>query len=123
MQIVRVVVAWWALVAMDALSLFGFRPLYDVLRRMPVGQAPPSNSVAALASAVDEASIWYFKRVLCLQRSAALMALLRLRGIPARLVIGFRPVPLDSHAWVEVEGRIVNDRPQYKRFYTVLDTI
>ena len=33
----------------------------------------------------------------------------RRNGIAAQLVIGCRPLPFESHAWVEVDGRVVND--------------
>ena len=33
------------------------------------------------------------------------------------------PLPFESHAWVEVDGRVVNDRPQYQRAFTVLDRL
>ena len=46
-----------------------------------------------------------------------------LHGIAAQTVIGCRPLPFESHAWVEVEGQIVNDRPQYQRAFQVLDRL
>lgn len=55
--------------------------------------------------AVDVACRLYWKRVWCLQRASVSRDLLQRLGIPARIVIGFRPVPLALHAWVEVEGR------------------
>jgi hypothetical protein len=72
---------------------------------------------------VEEACVWYWKRSYCLQRSTVATWLLRRRGVPADLVIGFRPTPIDSHAWVEVNGVVVNDRPQYKKFYRVLERL
>jgi hypothetical protein len=39
------------------------------------------------------------------------------------VVIGFRPVPVDSHAWVEVDGKVVNDRPQYQKHFRVLERL
>ena len=36
-------------------------------------------------------------------------------GIDATVVIGFKPAPLYSHAWVEVEGRVVGGSPAYQR--------
>jgi transglutaminase superfamily protein len=48
--------------------------------------------------------------------------LLRARGVVARLLIGYRPVPFLSHAWVEVEGRVVNDSPAYRKRLHVLLT-
>ncbi len=73
--------------------------------------------------AVDEACVWYVKRVACLQRSVIATWLLRRYGMQAELVIGYRPLPFESHAWVEVDGQVVNDRPQYQKFFTVLDRL
>jgi hypothetical protein len=63
------------------------------------------------------------KRAACLQRSAVATWLLRRHGVPAELVIGYRPLPFESHAWVEVDGQVVNDLPQYKKVFKVLDRL
>ena len=41
----------------------------------------------------------------------------------AQMVIGCRPLPFESHAWVEVDGRVVNDRQEYQRAFRVLDRL
>jgi hypothetical protein len=76
-----------------------------------------------ICQAVAEACVWYPERAFCLQRSWTAALLLRRYGFPAQLVIGYRPIPVDSHAWVEVDGAVVNDRPQYQKFYRVLDRL
>src|SRR6266853_898252 len=85
--------------------------------------SPSPEWEAAICDAVVLACCLYWKPVLCLQRSVCAMRLLRSRGVPARVVIGYRPVPFFSHAWVEVDGRVVNDSPVYQRRLTVLHTI
>ncbi len=47
----------------------------------------------------------------CLARSLTIWALLRRRGVDSEVVIGVRAggEPLDAHAWVEVDGRPVNE--------------
>ncbi len=75
-----------------------------------------------ICEAVRLASCFYVKPVLCLQRSVAAARLLRKAGIDGRLVIGYRPTPFFSHAWVEVDGRVVNDSPAYKERLRVLYT-
>jgi hypothetical protein len=82
----------------------------------------PSSS-ADVVWAVDEACVWYIRRVACLQRSVVTTWLLRRHGINGELVIGYRPVPFESHAWVEVNGAIVNDLAQYRAKFTVLDRL
>ena len=74
-----------------------------------------------ICRAVDFASVFYFKEVLCLQRSAAATLLLRKYGIRAELVIGVQHWPFRAHAWVEVDGHVVNDKPYIPEMYAVLD--
>ena len=67
------------------------------------------------------ACIWYWKEVLCLQRSAATACLLKRHGVPAQMMIGAQQMPFKAHAWVEVDGRVVNDKPYMREMYAVLD--
>ena len=78
---------------------------------------------STICDAVVLACCFYWKPVLCLQRSVCATRLLRSRGVAARVVIGYRAVPFFSHAWVEVDGLVVNDSPVYQRRLTVLHTI
>jgi hypothetical protein len=76
---------------------------------------------ARICEAVDAAAAFYFKHAWCLQRSAVQACLMRTRGLPARLVIGVRRMPFMAHAWVELDGRVVNDDPRVRRFYEVIE--
>jgi hypothetical protein len=66
------------------------------------------------------ATCFYWKPVLCLQRAVCTVRLLRRHSIVARLVIGYRPSPFFSHAWVEVDGRVVYGSPVYQKRLTPL---
>jgi hypothetical protein len=70
-----------------------------------------------VGSAIETAYIWYPRKALCLQRSAVTTYLLRRRGIPAHLVIGTKVMPLLAHAWVEVDGAVVNDWPRVQQAF------
>jgi hypothetical protein len=99
-----------------------FEALYNKVRSYPIGKTPSSpNPVGRICAAVDMACIWYWKEALCLQRSAATACLLKRLGIPAQLVIGVQQLPFKAHAWVEVNGRVVNDKPYTSEMYAVLD--
>jgi hypothetical protein len=74
-----------------------------------------------LCKTMDVASVFFPTTVRCLQRSAATAILLRRHGIPAEMVIGVQMLPLKSHAWVEVGGRVVNDKPHVQHLYQQLD--
>jgi len=75
------------------------------------------ESIGQTCIAVERACVWYPKKALCLQRSAVTTCLLRSCGVGAKLVIGVRPMPFCAHAWVEVDGSVVNDFPTVTRFY------
>ena len=82
-----------------------FAALYDKVRNYPVGaHAPAPGAIEDICSAVDMACIWYWKKALCLQRSAATACLLKQYGVAAELVIGAQQMPFRAHAWVEVDG-------------------
>lgn len=115
--------AWLGLLAFDIARIAGFAHLCNWLRRLPAAARPSQPSTDDVVWSVEEACVWYVKRVACLQRSVVATWLLRRNGIAAQLVIGCRPLPFESHAWVEVDGLVVNDRPQYQRAFTVLDRL
>ena len=100
----------------------GFSLVYESVRNFPVRKGRlSSRTEAEICHAVDLACAFYFKEVRCLQRSAATTTLLRNAGLPAAMVIGVHPCPFRAHAWVEMEDRIVNDKPYTSEMYTVLD--
>lgn len=81
----------------------------------------PSVSCEEICHAADVACIWYWKRVLCLHRSSVLTCMLRSHGKNAELVIASRRLPFQAHAWVEIEGRAINERPDVCETYSVLE--
>jgi len=99
-----------------------FAALYAKVRTYPVGKHPADpNAVERICTAVDMACIWYWKEALCLQRSAATACLLKTHGAPAQLVIGAQQMPFKAHAWVEVDGCVVNDKSYMPELYAILD--
>lgn len=103
-----------------ALRLAGFARTHRSLGRLhaPAANTPSSaEEVAAGVALAARALPWHPR---CLERSLALIFLLRRRGLPARLRIGVRkaagegrqgvsPPAIEAHAWVEVAGRVVGD--------------
>ena len=99
-----------------------FSALYNKVRSCPIGKkVEVTDAIERICSAMDMACIWYWKEALCLQRSAATACLLKRHGIPAQMVIGAQQMPFKAHAWVEVDGRVVNDKPYMQEMYSVLD--
>ena len=115
--------AFWRLIYFDVyLTRENFGALHAKVHSYPIQDMPwDLAAIVQISSAVDTACIWYFRHALCLQRSAATICLMRDRGIPAQLVLGSLLVPFRAHAWVEVEGRVVNDKPYMREIYAVID--
>jgi hypothetical protein len=115
--------AYCTLIQFDvSLSRGNFAKLYNKVRNCPVAtHASAPDVIENICSAIDMACIWYWKEVLCLQRSAATACLLKKSGVTAQMVIGAQQMPFKSHAWVEVNGRVVNDKPYTPEMYAVLD--
>lgn len=99
-----------------------FHALYEKVRCYPVGKSGVSVGVVEqVCAAVDMACIWYWKEVLCLQRSAATTCLLKQFGVPAQMILGAQQIPFKAHAWVEVDGHVVNDKAYMREMYAVLE--
>jgi Transglutaminase-like superfamily len=115
--------AYLRLIQVDLyLARGNFEAFYGKVRTFPLRKKMASpNLVEHVCFAVDMACIWYWREALCLQRSAATTCLLRKMGAPAQLVIGAQQMPFKAHAWVEVDGRVVNDKPYTPEIYAVLD--
>jgi Transglutaminase-like superfamily len=99
-----------------------FAGLYNTVRSCPVAKkSPRQDAIERACAATEMACLWYWKEVLCLQRSATTACLLRRLGIQGTMVIGAQQIPFKAHAWVEVDGRVVNDKPHVREVYAVLD--
>ena len=100
----------------------GLPALHDMLKRTPTPKFSARHfTPEQLCRAVDIACVVYFKDVLCLQRSAATVMLFRRYSLHAELVIGAKIIPFKSHAWVELRGTVVNDKPYISQLYRELE--
>jgi hypothetical protein len=112
----------WELVRYDV--LFAFRGMRGVRPRTArAARTGDARVEAAICEAVRSVAPFYWKPVRCLQRSIVTARLMRGHGIRAEVVIGYRPAPFFSHAWVEVAGRVVNDSPIYQVRLQVLERL
>ena len=113
--------ALWEMARYDALSkALGFGGVRRSMKPPRSREAAPST-IEAVCEAVGCVSSFYWKPLLCLQRSIVTARLLRFLGISAEVVIGYRAQPFFSHAWVEVGGRVVNDSSAYQTKLQILD--
>ncbi len=109
---------------LDLNGLFGFRRIHTLVARCSLVSSRRSHDALTLVRlAVRDACILYPKQVHCLQRSAAVTCMLRRRGLPARLLIGYQPVPVEGHAWVELNGQIVWDNSPKLPYFRILDRL
>jgi hypothetical protein len=117
-----VLLAFCGLLAFDVLlAMESLSGLCAAVRCWPKKKSSTATTLAGeICTAVDTACVWYPRKALCLQRSAVTTCLLRSYGVPATMVIAARPMPFMAHAWVEMDGAVVNDRPAVKNLYTVL---
>ena len=110
-----------ALLAYDVLnSLCGFETVYSIIKHCKVTDRRAGPEIIERAcAAINYACIWYPKHALCLQRSCITTYLLRKNGIPAQIVLGAQKLPFKAHAWVEVDGRAINERSNVQAMYSV----
>ena len=116
--------SWLLLIRIEITMRFAqFKEIHGVVHEAPVHalvKDPPALN-EDLCTAMDYACVLYFKPVLCLQRSSATTLLLRRHGWKAEMVIGAQLAPFKSHAWVEIKGVVVNDKPYVTEIYQVLE--
>lgn len=119
----KTITSFLLLLTADAiLKLAGFSALHQAVKEWPLrnkaGIEPPL--ISHLCSAANQACAWYPKQSLCLQRSVILTWLLRSYGIKSEMVIGVHKMPFYGHAWVELEGKVVNDDENAQNFFQVV---
>ncbi len=103
------------------LTLGNFAALHRRVRSWKVNHTVGAidEVTAWVCDSVNRACAWYPKQALCLQRSAVTTCLLRSCGVPAQMVIGAQKLPFKAHAWVEVKGKVVNERSDVLSIYGV----
>lgn len=115
---------FWELVRYDVLfAVRGMRAVRPVQTLRQQANLRDTERPAEICEAVKAVAPFYWKPIRCLQRSIVTARLLRGRGIPAEVVIGYRTAPFFSHAWVEVAGRVVNDSRAYQMRLQVLERL
>jgi len=120
--------AFVGLVAIDTvLHIQGYARLRQSLKsRRCVVEVPTTDMVERakrIVAAVDRACVYYPRRAMCLQRSAVMTWLMRRSRLPVDMVIGCRHTPFYAHAWVEMDGAVLNDRQAVKENYPEMERI
>lgn len=116
-----VLTVYFLFTAIDCyLKLAGFNALLRRVQHHQISRRRSTTDLNAKIAALDHAQVYYPKKQMCLQRSAALTWLLRSSGQTAHLVIGTKAFPPKGHAWVEVENQVIGDSPRIKALYREL---
>ena len=107
------------------LRLAGLQRFQVWLDSFPIARCAPLSQAeaAALGVAVNRAANHVLGLATCLTRSLLLRWLLRRYGTPSDLRIGvrFEQGKLAAHAWVEIDGNPVNDRPEVVACFAAFD--
>ena len=107
------------------LRLIGLRRFQAWLDRFPMAkrEALTQGEAVALGAVVNRASNHVLGPDNCLTRSLLLRWLLRRLGTTSDLRIGvrFEGSELAAHAWIEIDGIPVNDRPEVVRGFAAFD--
>lgn len=117
------IAAWLRIAVIDMImALRGFPAVHRFVGRVPLRRRREPKPATDVVQIVDRAAIHYPRELLCLRRSAVMTWMLRRHGHPAELVVGASIIPFGAHAWVELDGRIINDdEEQVRARYAVLE--
>ena len=116
--------SYLSLARIGVVMKFGhLRSIHSLLgnQRLVEAKRQSGATVEQICHAMDMACVFYPKKVLCLQRAAATTLVLRRHGWRAEMVIGTQMLPFRSHAWVELDGAVVNDKSYVKETYLPLE--
>ena len=93
------------------------------VKRASAGDPVALGSALAVARFEQSAARHLFLRTNCLEQSLVLCWLLQKRGIAAVLRIGARKEQgrFEAHAWVELEGTVLNDAQEQHRHFAPFD--
>jgi hypothetical protein len=96
-----------------AVRIVGFNSLQKWVLRTPAvhGHPPDAEALRVCVVSVNRVKRFSLFPGNCLSQSLALVRLLREQGVTADLRLGARltGTKFDAHAWVEYDGRVLND--------------
>lgn len=98
----------------------GFYARHKIIRKWPIANTrgrSEGGELPEVCEAVHSAAVWYPKQTLCLQKASVTTSLLRQHGFQADMKIGVRKQPFHAHAWVEVDGQVVGDHQNVRKYF------
>ncbi len=123
----KAVIVHW--VSLSAIRTIGFGKYYHRLNQILYHQEPGEwlaaniSSHYEIAMIIDKACRYSSRSSTCLSRSITLYWIMQRQKIPVELQIGFRIREdiLEGHAWVELDGQVLNDDHEVRDEYTVIE--
>jgi hypothetical protein len=110
------------------LRFFLYQDVYKRIENLvplakPAAVEPDLEKAAAIAAIVELAARRRLAQATCLRRSLVLWYLLRRQGIDSEIRLGIRKQDDRAlgHAWVEIDGHIINDDSETIQHYTRID--
>ena len=104
-----------------AVAQFGWATTMRMWERIcpqPAADKPASvETLDAIDHAVRQAASRSLLTLECKERSLACLALARRNEIPAQLILGVSPEPIQGHVWIEAGGRIIGDDSDHFRSF------
>jgi hypothetical protein len=109
----------------------GWRALIDALPPKPSEKSSPGSAatsegaidpgVQAIADRCARAARQLPLRTMCLERSFGTCSTLRRYGMPALFCVGVsRNPPMRFHAWVEMDGQVLNDAQSVRNDFRIM---
>jgi hypothetical protein len=103
------------------LAAGGWPAMVEALPPKPDGPAPGGLDIASIADACARAARRLPVGTACLERSYATCTLLRRQGVPSLFCVGVsRFPPMRFHAWVEVDGQVLNEPQPIHEIYRTI---
>lgn len=110
-----------------SLAFAGFERTWSCIRkhaqRIELAERVDADVVLRLERTVAMAAALYPGRAQCLERSLVLYWCLRRRGIAASYRMGVQTYPFLAHAWIEYDGRPINDVPEHVRRFRPIEAL
>ena len=108
------------------LKFYGFKKSFDSISnkyKLINNEKTNYSEIQKLSKLISGTANVLPIKLSCLQKSFSLWMMLRKVGIDSDLMIGINNITKDfsAHAWVELEGNVLNDKPDISNDFTVIN--
>jgi hypothetical protein len=99
-------------------GIYGLLDYLEKRRKIQSKDFTPNsyNQAMSLSHALNLACLFFPKKITCLPWAGTMASLLLTHGISFTFVIGIQDKPFFAHAWIESEGKVVNDNNDLSKY-------